>query len=223
MANFEIFRFVSLAVFAFTLGFISALPIGAAQIEAAKRALHNHLLSAFVVIIGVVSADIFYGCIALFGLAPYLEHKTVVAVFELVCVVMLWVLAFLTFRQSAKPHITNMEMAILQSKRVAFVTGFLLGISNPLMIFWWLISAKIIRDIGIISTFHPVTSMVFLVFAAGGIVTYLSALCAILHWAHKFISSKVIQRVNFSMGIVLVILSLYFLFTSLKVLLAKSI
>ena len=220
MANFEIFRFVSLAVFAFALGFISALPIGAAQIEAAKRALHNHLLSAFVVILGVVSADVIYGCIALFGLAPYLENRTVVAVFELVCVVFLWVLAFLTFRQSAKAHISNMELVILQSKRLAFVTGFLLGISNPLMIFWWLISAKIIRDIGIISTFHPVTSLVFLIFAAGGIITYLTSLCVILQWAHKFVSHKVIQRVNFTMGIVLSLLSLYFLYTSLKVLLA---
>ena len=220
MVNFEIFRFVSLAVFAFALGFISALPIGAAQIEAAKRALHNHLLSAFMVIIGVVSADLLYGCIAFFGLAPYLENKTVVAVFELVCVGILWVLAFFTLKQSAKTHISQMEMVILQSKRVAFVTGFLLGISNPLMIFWWLISAKIIRDLGIISTFHPVTSMVFLIFAAAGVVTYLTSLCAILHLAHKFISNKVIQKVNFTMGIVLLLLSFYFLYSSLKVLLA---
>ena len=220
MVHFEIFRFVSLAVFAFLLGFISARPIGAAQIEAAKRALHNHLLAAFMVIIGVVTADLIYGGIAFFGLAPFLEHKTVVAVFELVCVVILWALAFFTLKQSAKPHISQMEMTILQSKRVAFVTGFLLGISNPLMIIWWLISAKIVRDIGIISVFHPVTSTVFLIFAAAGVVSYLTSLCAILHWAHKFISQKVIQRVNFTMGIVLLLLSLYFLYTSLKVLLA---
>jgi len=220
MANFEIFRLICLAGFAFLLGFFSAIPIGAAQIEAAKRALHDHLLSAFVVIIGAVSADLIYGCIAFFGIAPFLEHKTVVAIFKLACVIILWALAFLTIKQSAKPHLTHMEMAILQSKRVAFVTGFLLGISNPFMIVWWLISAKIIRDIGIIKTFHPATSFIFLLFTALGVITYLGSLCIILHRAHKFISHKAIQRLNIAMGIVLIILSLYFLTTALKILLA---
>ncbi len=219
MAHFEIFRIISLAVFAFAIGFLSAIPIGAAQIEAAKRALHNHLLSAFIVILGVASADFMYGCIAFYGLAPFLENKLVVALFELVCVVILWVLAFFTIRQSSKPHISHMEMAILQSKRVAYVTGFLLGLSNPLMIFWWLVSAKIVRDIGIIQVFSVLPSTIFLFFAIFGMMTYLISLSLVLHWAHKFISQKVIQRLNFSLGIVLILLSIYFLITSLKVLL----
>ncbi|MFC1501077.1 LysE family translocator [Elusimicrobiota bacterium] len=208
-----------LIMLSFTLGFITSIPIGACQIEVAKRSLHNHLLSAFMVILGACAADIVYGIIALFGLTPFLRDKMTIAIFELACVVVLLTLAFFTLKQSAKPHITHMEVIILKSKRVGFVTGFLLALANPLMIFWWLVGANIIRDLGIIKMFNTTYSVIFISSAVLGLMTYLTTLAFILNWAHKFISHKTIQRVNFGLGTILVGLSIYFLISSLKVLL----
>ena len=55
------------------LGFVTAIPIGGSQIEAAKRAIHGHLRAAWMVVLGSVSSDIMYGAIALFGVAPFLD------------------------------------------------------------------------------------------------------------------------------------------------------
>ena len=207
-----------LATIGFVLGILASAPIGACQIEVIKRSLHNHLLSALMVVAGSATPDVLYGLIAFFGFAPFLEHKDVVAVFGLVCTVLMWILAYFTLKQSAKPHITNMDMQILKSKRVGYVTGVLLSATNPLTIFYWLIGAKIVIDIKVINRFNSYTYVVFVLAGTLGMMTYLSALAFILHWVHKFISHTTIRRINFILGIILILLSVYFLFTSLKVL-----
>ena len=57
--------------FTYIMGFITAIPIGATQIEIAKRSLNNHLRAAYMVAAGSVSSDVMYGAIALFGVAPF--------------------------------------------------------------------------------------------------------------------------------------------------------
>ena len=84
------------------MGFAAAIPIGATQIEIAKRSLNNQLRPAYMVVTGSVFSDVMYGFIALFGVAPFLKSKIVVAVSGLVSALILWLLAFLAFRKSKK-------------------------------------------------------------------------------------------------------------------------
>lgn len=97
-------RGLLLFLLAFALGFIAAVPIGGSQVEMAKRAVHGHLRAAAAVILGSVSSDVMYGAVALFGLAPLLETRWVLASLNAAGAVVLWVLAFLTLRASRRPH-----------------------------------------------------------------------------------------------------------------------
>ena len=204
---------------AYMMGFAAAIPIGATQIEIAKRSLNNHLRSAYMVVAGSVFSDVMYGFIALFGVAPFLKSKIVVAVFGLVSALILWLLAFLAFRESKKPNAFEMSSTILTNKKLSFVTGFSLAVTNPMMILWWLIGARIIKDLGLIPDFDAETSVSFIIVGGMGIASYLSSLTYLLHWAKNFISNKMIKKVNFGLVIILVLLSFYFLFTSLQILL----
>ncbi len=152
--------------FTYIMGFFTAVPIGATQIEIAKRSLNNHLRAAYMVAAGSVSSDVMYGAIALFGVAPFMENKTVVAIFGLIATAILWVLAFFTFRDGTKANMLELTHATLKSKRLSFVTGFSLAVTNPMMIVWWLIGVKIVKDIGLISQFDVNASLLFLL--AGG-------------------------------------------------------
>lgn len=200
------------------MGFFTAIPIGATQVEIAKRSLHNHLRAALMVMLGSVSSDVMYGFIALFGVAPFFNNPTVVAIFELVGAVILWILAFFTLRQSAQTQLLDLNHSFLRSRRISFVTGFSLAITNPMMIFWWLIGVQIVRHLKLVDTLTLTISILFLVFGGLGLATYLTTLATVLHWAKKFISKKFMQRINFFLGIILVILSVYFLINSLRVL-----
>ena len=61
-------------------------------------------------------------------------------------------------------------------------------------------------------------SLMFLAAGTIGLDTYLLTLANTLHWAKRFISNQMMKKVNYALGVVLVLLSFYFLGTSIKVL-----
>ncbi len=101
----NIFFFVILT---YTMGFITAIPVGATQIEIAKRSLNNHKRAAYMVALGSAVSDVIYGFIALFGVAPFLKEKIVVAFFGLAATLILWLLAYFTFRDDTKSNMLEL-------------------------------------------------------------------------------------------------------------------
>lgn len=200
------------------MGFFTAIPIGATQIEIAKRSLNNQLQAGLMVVLGSVSSDVMYGFIALFGVAPFLRNQMVIAIFKMVGAAILLILAFFTFRQNTKADIMNLTDSILKDKRLSFITGLSLALTNPVMIFWWLIGTQVVKDLELVNTFTPTLSASFLIFGGLGLASYLTTLALVLHWVKQFVSNKVMRRTYFVLGVVLVILSAYFLMSSIKVL-----
>jgi threonine/homoserine/homoserine lactone efflux protein len=202
----------------YSLGFLSAIPIGPAQIEIAKRSLNNHLRAAVMVVCGSFASDFMYGVIALFGVAPLFSNQKAVAIFELCGAVILWILAFLTLREGTRPHLLEFTPSFLKSRRIAFITGFSLSIVNPMMIFWWLVGVQIVRHLDLVDTFTPTLAISFVLCGALGLATYLTALAVALHWAKKFFTNKAMKKIYVALGIVLIVLSFYFLINSLRIL-----
>ncbi len=201
---------------AYIMGFLTAIPIGATQIEIAKRSLNNQPQAAYMVALGSVCSDVMYGFIAMFGVAPFLESRTVMAYFGLFAAAILWVLAFFTFRDSGKADMQELSGTILKSKRLSFAIGFTLAVTNPMMIAWWLIGEKFIRELGLVRNFTTDTTLLFLGTGGLGLFSYLFALSNILYKTKKFISKEIMKKVNSGLGIVLVLLSFYFLISSLR-------
>jgi threonine/homoserine/homoserine lactone efflux protein len=171
------------------------------------------------VVLGSLCSDFMYGVIALFGVAPFFSNQKAVAIFELCGAVILWILAFLTLKEGTKPYHLEFTPSFLKSRRIAFITGFSLSIVNPLMIFWWLVGVQIVRHLDLIDTFTPLLSFGFVLCGALGLATYLTALAVGLHWAKKFFSNKAMKKIHVALGLVLIVLSLYFLVNSFRILL----
>ena len=205
-------------VFTYSMGFLAAIPFGATQIEIAKRSFNNKLIQACMVVAGSACSDVMYGFIALFGLAPFLKNKEIVGIFELASAVILLLLAFLTFKNTNKSFSSNLNFMVLESKKLSFVTGFSLAVTNPLMIFWWLIGASLIKNFGLVTELNLSNSLLFLLAGGLGIASYLILLANILHWAMKFISDKLFKKINIGLGVALILLSFYFFAKSLHIL-----
>ena len=199
------------------LGFVTAIPIGGSQIEAAKRAIHGHLRAAWTVVLGSVSSDIMYGVIALFGVAPFLEVPWVMAVFSAVGAVVLWVLAYLTLRESKKPHRLRLDLNSLKSKRWAYVTGFSLAVTNPPMILTWLYGVTLARHLGLASPFTAGVKATFIAGGALGLGGYLAGLSLVIYHLKHFIPMKAIGRVYYWMGIGLFLLSFFFVYNFIRI------
>lgn len=199
------------------LGFVTAIPVGGSQIEAAKRAIHGHLKAAWMVVLGSVSSDIMYGVIALFGVAPFLDIPWVMAVFSAVGAVVLWVLAYLTLRESKKPHHLRLGMNSLKSKRRAYVTGFSLAVTNPPMIITWLYGATLAKHLGLATPFTGGGKAIFIAGGALGLGGYLAGLSLVMYRIKHFIPMKAIGRVYYWLGIGLFLLAFFFVYNFIRI------
>jgi len=203
------------------MGFMAAIPIGATQLEIARRSLNGHFSSALMVVCGSVISDVMYGVIALFGLAPFLRDPTVIAIFWLLNALILIVLGILAIRQSKSPPKKNeRSRSKLAKYDIAFLTGFLLAITNPLMIVWWLFGSQLLIDVDLMAK-HPTSETYLLLFVGGlGIGSYLSLLAFVALKVKRFFSQKAIQKITLIFGVVLLGLAAYFTIRSAVVLMS---
>ena len=203
---------------AYIMGFLAAIPAGPVQIEVARRAINGHLRSSLMVVLGAFAVDVLYGVIAFFGIAPFLQKEIVMAVFWLIGGAFLLTLSYMVFKHSSKPHEFNSDAKHLMEKRWGLITGLTLSAVNPMLIFWWLMGQRLFMDIGLIENFTLDIAVSFLAAAGLGLASYLSLLSLFLHWTKKLISSNQMKWINLSFGIVLLLISLYFIFRSTRVL-----
>jgi len=201
----------------YVMGFFTAIPVGATQIEIAKRSFAGHIRAALMIVLGSAISDVMYGFIAFFGVAPFLKEKIVMAIFWAVGSIILFILGAITLKNFKKTIHIEGENESLKHRGLSFVLGFSLAITNPMMIFWWLTVADIEEKIGLIRNFTPHTHLLFLLFGGLGIASYLVSLSFILRWAKKFLSDKIERKINISLGIALLIIGLYFIYRFLQV------
>ncbi len=219
------------------MGFLAAIPIGASQFEVARRSLNGFLATAIIVVAGSVSSDFVYGAIALYGLAPFLQKPEVEAIFWLVNAALILVFAIGTLRESTHTgkltvkknlqpaegslepsSLSEQESALgrkLSNRRLAYITGFSLAFTNPMMIAWWLLAARFLRDLGVINTLSNATRVVFLIAGCLGIGSYLTLFAVVIYRRHKSFSQKNASRVTRGFGIAMIFFAIYFVIRSI--------
>jgi len=214
----------------YILGFLAAIPIGASQIEVARRSLNGFLVAALIVVVGPVSSDFVYGTIALYGLAPFLQKPIVEAIFWLVNAVLIFIFAIIMLHDS-KPkedgssgfnlvaeESSSQQRSKLGNLRLAYFTGFSLAFTNPLMIAWWLLAAKFLKDIGIAPELTNTTRVIFIIAGCLGIGSYLSTLAVFIYRRHKLLPQKNVQKITRWFGIMMILFAIYFVVRSIMIL-----
>lgn len=199
---------------AFFLGCLAAIPVGPVQIDVIRRAINGSLKASFMVVLGAFFVDLFYGFIAFFGIAPFLKHEKVMAIFWLVGGLILGLLGILSLLHGRKDQESVNPPAHLKRKRWALLSGLTLSATNPVMVLWWLSGARVFQDIGLIREFNTEIALSFLAAGSLGLASYLSGLSVFIYWAKKFISAKTLRMINLFFGLLLIATALYFLYTS---------
>jgi L-lysine exporter family protein LysE/ArgO len=210
-------NYILLLISAYLMGCIAAIPVGPVQVEVVRRSINGQLKSSFLVVLGAFLADVIYGIIAFFGIAPFLEEKKVMAMFWLAGGIILIIMSVFVIRHRPKKEIASDE-APRKKKRWAVLGGISLAGINPMMILWWLSAVRIFEDIGLIKDFNTNIALTFLAAASIGLASYLTGLSLFLYWAKKFVSESTLRRVNQVFGVFLLLIGLYFLYTSVHTL-----
>jgi threonine/homoserine/homoserine lactone efflux protein len=195
----------------FLLGFLVAIPAGPVQVEVVRRAVNGHLKSSFMVVLGAFLIDVSYGIVAFFGIAPFLESRTVMSVFWLGGSLILGVLGYFTISHSGRVNDTHHRSVYLSRKRWSFLSGVSLSMTNPVMVLWWLSSLNIFRDLGMVPAFTTSVALAYLAAGSLGLAAYLLLLSIILYRVKDFLSLRNMRHINIALGIFLLFLSVYFL------------
>lgn len=211
-------KFILSLIAIYVMGYFTAIPIGATQIEIAKRSLSGLVRPALMIVLGSALSDTMYGFIAFFGIAPFLKSEFVMSIFWLGASVILFILGIYTLLHYKKTFSVTGQSDIIKNLKVSFITGFSLAVTNPMMIFWWLAVYQIQKDIGLAVGFNATEKVCFLLAGGIGIGSYLVTLTFLLKWAKKFLSEKIEKRINIGLGIALLLFGMYFLIRSLHVL-----
>jgi threonine/homoserine/homoserine lactone efflux protein len=194
----------------FVMGFFTAIPPGATQIEIARRSLNGYPFSALMIVFGSVLSDAMYGVIAFFAVAPFLQDSKVMAGFWIVNASILIFLGIFVIRQSSRRQtMEDIGGSVLPKKNIAFFTGFSLAVTNPLMIVWWLLGARIMSNLGLFRNANKGDTVLLLVAGSIGFGTYLTLLTFGVYRAKKFLSKRFIRSATAFFGAALLCLALY--------------
>ncbi len=201
------------ALCAYAMGYVAAIPVGATQLEIARRALHGRIKAALLVAAGSVSSDLTYGLIAIYGLAPFLHDTRVVAALVALGSVISLVLGAWIVRTSRRQaaEIPAKTLQAKSRKGLSYVTGFTFAFTNPLMMGWWLLGMQALRDFHV----HPIAThndqLAFLGAGAAGIASYHVTLTFLVHRAKRFATEETIRRITVAFGAGLFCIGLYLL------------
>lgn len=210
-------EYILFIVAAFIMGFLAAIPAGPVQIEVARRAINGHLKSSFMVVLGAFTVDVLYGVIAFFGIAPILNKEIVMAAFWLIGGIFLLTLSYIIIIKKSKKQFLDVSSNYTTNNTWGFLSGFTLSAVNPMIILWWLMGQRLFIDVGLIGYFNINITLFFLAAAGLGLASYLLLLSLFLHWTKQFISANKMQWINFSFGIVLLLIGVYFILKSIRV------
>jgi len=209
----------SFILISYLMGFIAAIPVGATQLEIARRSLNGFPLSAAMLAAGSVISDAMYGVIALFGIAPFLQSPSVTMVFGFVnagILIILGIWALIESRKTVKE--SERGRNILKKKNISFFTGFSLAVTNPIMIYWWLLGHRFLDDFNLTEWGKESTIIVFLAAGSLGIGSYLLLLTFGVYRIKKFFTMRTIKKITAYFGISLFLLAAYFIFKAVELL-----
>ncbi len=115
------------------IGFIMAIPIGPIGIMCIRKTLTEGRLSGLIIGLGAATADLFYGCVAVFGLTVISDTLSDQRIWiRIVGGALLFFLGIKTFRAQPK----DPKLKISGSGRLrSYFTVVILTLTNPLTIF----------------------------------------------------------------------------------------
>lgn len=198
-------QWLLMIVCAYGMGFVAAIPVGATQLEVARRALHGYVSAAVMISLGSITSDLVYGLIAFFALSPFLQDPTVVSVFWLTGGVISAVLGIWIIRSGGEQKSSDVKnIKALNNLRVSYVTGFSLACTNPMMIAWWLLGSQALRDFHVVQRYDVFSTSAFLIAGIAGIFSYQFVLARSIAKARKSFSERTIAKITVVFGYILI-------------------
>lgn len=190
-----------------TLGISLAAPIGPVNIEVIKRGLKYGFWPAFLLSLGAATADSTYLIVIYFGFYNLLDIPIVKTIIWFFGAIVLLYIGYLNIKEHFDKF--DFQNADLKGSKNAFIAGYLITISNPMTIVWWLgifgaVMGSSIQNAG--KTVALLNSLTIII----GVVLWFFTLSLLLHWGKRFVNEKMMKYISTIAGVILIGFGLYF-------------
>lgn len=197
------------------LGLSLAAPIGPVNAAQMDKGIKHGFLNAWILGLGSVTADIIYMLAVFLGLAHFIEIPIVKA--------FLWLFGFFVLLYTGIEGLMNARNFIFSNTRgqeslpKSFFTGFLMSISNPLTILFWLgIYGSVLAKT---AASYPVEQL--LIFSSAiilGLVIWDITMAFVASSARKLLTTKLLSIITIISSLSLIGFGLYFGFEAYRLL-----
>jgi threonine/homoserine/homoserine lactone efflux protein len=208
MEYFYLLKLAATVVFGTFLGFLTSIPVGAVQLEVIKKTINGHKKPAIATAMGSALSDLLYGMLALFGFGDYLLERNFQVLIYSMGILVLSFLIYKSYRE--RDYMLHKKKRMKYGKRLSFITGFTIAITNPGMIIWWFIGFKLFADLNMFASMTLPIKALFVFSGAFGLTLYLTLVAIILHKYKKTFSEKFLYRINTFLLVILAVLISYF-------------
>ena len=198
-------------IMAATVGFTVAIPFGPVNLEIIRRTLNHQTKPALAFGLGAASADGIWPVVAFIGIAPLLEIKWVSIIFWSIGTVLIAYLGVNAIRESKDLHRSTKINEKVFGKRVSFVMGFSLVMSNPLNLVAWATALGAFHAEGILPEPGKFTAFVlWFSVMLGTYILFISVILIVRKYKHFIAESPIEKKVKMIFGPLLLVISAYF-------------
>jgi threonine/homoserine/homoserine lactone efflux protein len=189
------------------LGISLAAPLGPAGIAVIQAGLRRGFLRAFLTGVGVTTADATYLLIVFFGLSSLMDRPAVKVIFLSVGSVVLLYLGYQSITESGSSF--NGEETSIANARNPLLVGYLVNISNPIAVVWWvgifgaLMSGSEIDETKVSALIHSSATLI-------GILLWHSMMALLTYWGKRFLNPKTVKVISIVAGSALIFFGLRF-------------
>ena len=205
-----IINYAVLVLFGLAVGLLSAIPIGAVQVQVVKTALRGHRGTAVALALGSGASDLVYGLLTVLGLGPILTSTRFQIVFYLLGVAVLLVILYRSVREHRDPSGGNHAPG-KHDHRDGFITGFTMAVTNPSIVLFWIVGYGVVSGLGLFPETTLSVRLAYVISGSIGLAGYLVGLAFAVHRIHHALSDRVLRRMNLALIYILVALIGYFI------------
>jgi len=195
------------------LGLSLAAPIGPSSLAVIQNGLKRGFFTAFMTGLGVTTADTTYLLLVYFGLAGAITIPLVKIVIWIFGALILFFFGIQSIRAASNARLD--ENAPVSATRKPFIAGYLVNISNPVAVIWWIgIFGSILGSS--VSTGNK-TQALFSGFAIlVGILSWHTSMSLLTHWGRRFLSKRLLQAIAILAGIALIAFGIRFIYLAIQ-------
>jgi threonine/homoserine/homoserine lactone efflux protein len=197
------------------LGITLAAPIGPSGVAIIQNGLREGFLRAFLTGIGVTLADTTYLLIVFFGVAGFITNPVIKISIWTLGALVLFYLGVQSIRESGRK--IEFEPVGAQAARNPLLVGYMVNISNPIAVVFWLgiygsLLGSTQQSGGQVNTL--LLSSTILV----GILMWHSTVSFLSHWGKKVLNETSVKYISIFAGVVLILFGLRFAYYAISTL-----